>query len=322
MLYGSWLGWQIDYLLWLQNFRDVSHHAFDKFFIYITMFGEITIPIMLICFIYWVINKKAGQFMFFSWMCGFITNLLLKSIGCIYRPWILDSRIHPVPEAIPAATGYSFPSGHTAGVMDTFGALAVWFWNNKFLRYLCIVIILCVMFSRNYLGVHTPQDVIVSFVVCCLVLWGVYTSLKWVDEGQEDTRDIVFASGMILLALLTTVFMLYKPYPVHYLFGKVLYSPMDMIHHSIMRSGVLYGGLLGWIIERRYIDFQPAVGTVLKKIIRFVLGAVCLTALSGSIKMFLAGALPCQHICAFIQYFITGCFITCIYPFMIKKFNI
>ena len=101
---NGWLGWQIDYLLYLQNFRDISGHVLDKFFIYITMCGEVIIPWLVISLFYWVINKKTGQFILWSYLFGFIANTLAKVTACIYRPWILDSRVCPLKEAIPAAT--------------------------------------------------------------------------------------------------------------------------------------------------------------------------------------------------------------------------
>ena len=285
------------------------------------MFGEITIPIIVICLFYWVLNKKTGQFILFSWMLGFITNFFLKATACIYRPWILDYRIHPVPEAMPAATGYSFPSGHTAGAMSIWGGLAVSYWNNKLVRFLGLFIVLCVMLSRNYLGVHTPQDVIVSFIVSCFVLWGVYSLLNWVNnDDKTNNRDLIAVGLIFAVTTLIILYVVLKPYPVHYLFGKILYYPNDMKYDALLRSGLLFGAFSGWIVERRYIKFLPETGTILKKVIRFGFGIACLYAMHSFIKVI--KGVPELQLCVFIQYFIQGLFITCIYPFIIKKFRI
>ena len=116
----SWLGWQIDYLLFLQNFRDLSHHIFDNFFLTITLFGQIFIPMSIICLIYWCINKKTGFYVLSTYLYGFLVNIFLKTTACIYRPWLLDSRVKPLTQAIAGATGYSFPSGHTSEVLDIY----------------------------------------------------------------------------------------------------------------------------------------------------------------------------------------------------------
>lgn len=318
MQYGSWLGWQIDYLLYLQSFRDLSHHVFDNFFITITMFGEVMIPISVICLLYWALNKRAGQFIMFSYMFGFITNIILKTIACIYRPWILDSRIHPVPQALPAATGYSFPSGHTAGATSTWGGLAVYFWQNKIVRYMGIIILLCVMVSRNYLGVHTPQDVIVSFFVGIFLLWFIGKLMKW--EEQKEGRDLKILLAVMVIVALTVVFVAVRHYPIHYLFGKILYDPSSLKVDALWKASCMLGAFIGWFIEKRYIQFDAEKGSFVKKTIRVVLGITILSALHSAEAPL--QILPIHHLGLAIQYFIIGLFVTGLYPLMIKKWNL
>ena len=312
------MGWQIDYLLLLQCFRDTSHHIFDKFFIFITLFGEVTIPFIFICILYWAINKKVGQFVLWSYMFGFIANLAVKMTACIYRPWILDSRVHPLPQAIPAATGYSFPSGHTAGAVTIWGAFALSYWKNKWIRYSCIALILCVMFSRNYLGVHTPQDVVVSFILSCLVLWFTGKFINWVDkEDNNKNKDVIAVVSVYAAVLLLLGYVFFKSYPIDYLCGKVLYDPTSFKYEILNRSGVLFGAFLGWLLERRFVNFQPEFGSIAKKIIRVGVGIVLLFALHSSSKI------SCLPLWAqYIQSLILGLFITYIYPFVIKKYSL
>jgi len=312
---SSWLSWQIDYLLFLQNFRDISGHIFDKFFLYITMFGEITIPFWVICLFYWVLNKKVGQFILLSYILGFIANTIAKTTACIYRPWILDCRVHPLPDAIPMATGYSFPSGHTAGAMSVWGGLAYSYWNNKILRYFCIFIVLAVMISRNYLGVHTPQDVVVSFFLALLML---YVSKKVIDFSDKNNKNcLIVVGGIFLATILTVLYVNIKPYPIHYLFGKILYDPTPVKTEVIVRSGFIFGTFIGWLLEKNYINFIPENGTVLRKILRYILGVGLLIGITAlPIPVFT----PIVE--GFVKFFILGMFITCLYPFIIKKCKI
>lgn len=322
MDYGNWLKWQIDYLLYLQNFRDVSHHILDKFFIYITLFGEITVPIILICTLYWCINKRVGQFVIFTWLASFMLNIMAKVTACIYRPWVLDCRVHPVPQAIPAATGYSFPSGHTAGVTSVWGSLAVAYWNKKWLRYLCFFIIPAVMISRNYLGVHTPQDVVVSFFISVFIIWGMYNIFKWLDNDVKNgNRDLVLAFCMIFLITLTMCYMWFKSYPIDYLCGKILYDPCSMKHLELTRSGFFFGAVIGWLIERRFIGFDSQIGSLKNKIIRAVIGIIVVFALHSAIPVIKSAGGCLAYAGMFVQLMIIGLFITCIYPFLIKRFN-
>ena len=51
----------ISYLLYLQNLREATSHIFDKFFTYVTNYGEMAYLLPLFAIIYWCINKKTIQ---------------------------------------------------------------------------------------------------------------------------------------------------------------------------------------------------------------------------------------------------------------------
>lgn len=311
----SWLDWQIDYLLFLQNFRDLSHHIFDNFFLTITLFGQIFIPMSIICLIYWCINKKTGFYVLSTYLYGFLVNIFLKTTACIYRPWLLDSRVKPLTQAIAGATGYSFPSGHTSEVVTGFGSIAKSFWENKVLRYLCFIIIFFVMLSRNYLGVHTPQDVIVSFLIGVCLIFANEKLLKWVDDGKN--RDYILISVVTISCILLTLYVTYKSYPIHYLNGKVLYDPSFIKTDIFIKTGFILGAFYGWCIEKRFVNFSAEIGSIANKIVRFIVGIVIfytLFNLANNIFVLYLG----EKLGYFIGYFSAGLFMTLIYPFFVK----
>ena len=311
----SWIGWQIDYLLLLQSFRDLSGHIFDNFFLTVTRFGEIAIPAMFMSFVYWCWNKKAGIYIIWSYMFGFITNMFLKTTACIYRPWILDSRVVPLEQAFPAATGYSFPSGHTAGAMTTWGSTAVIFWKNKYIRYVCMGLILLIMFSRNYLGVHTPQDVIVSFLVCLFILFIVKKILKWESEGKN--RDLVLIGIITLINILLLLYVNLKNYPMDYINGQLLFNPCPVKTDSFARIGTAMGIFYGWLLEKRFINFNPKMGNYLHKIIRGIIGFAVVYLISSFGETVFVNYIG-EKAGLFVDYFVIGLFITFIYPYAIK----
>ena len=311
----SLLGWQIDYLLFLQNFRDLSHHIFDNFFLTITLFGQIFIPMSIICLIYWCINKKIGFYVLSTYLYGFLVNIFLKTTACIYRPWLLDSRVKPLTQAIAGATGYSFPSGHTSEVVTGFGSIAKSFWENKVLRYLCFIIIFFVMLSRNYLGVHTPQDVIVSFLIGVCLIFANEKLLKWIDDGKN--RDFILISVVTISCILLTLYVTYKSYPIHYLNGKILYDPSFIKTDIFIKTGFILGAFYGWCIEKRFVNFSAEIGSIANKIVRFIVGIVIfytLFNLANNIFVLYLG----EKLGYFIGYFSAGLFMTLIYPFFVK----
>lgn len=312
----SWLEWQLDYLYLLQNFREISGHVFDKFFLNITMFGEIAIPIMFITFIYWCINKRAGIYILWNYMFGFVVNLFLKTTACIYRPWLLDSRIQPLAESIPGATGYSFPSGHTAGAMSTWGGLAVYFWNNKLIRYSCMCLILLIMFSRNYVGVHTPQDVLVSCFVGVLLLFSSKKLLDW--ENRTKNADLIICGVITLVCLLLTLYVNFKPYPLSCFGCSEYFDPTHIKVSTFGIVGCVIGAFYGWLIEKRFVNFETTGGFWLK-LIRYIIGILVLVFINTNLVPLLCRILP-EISGLFVSNFIIGLYITLIYPFIIKKY--
>ncbi|MCD8378652.1 MAG: phosphatase PAP2 family protein, partial [Candidatus Gastranaerophilales bacterium] len=234
---------------------------------------------------------------------------------CIYRPWMLDGRVKPLAAAIPAATGYSFPSGHTASCTAVYGSLIVWFRKNKIIRYLSFLIILLVMFSRNYLGVHTPQDVIVSFIIGIIILYANKKLLDW--ENKTKNADVIITAVITLVSVLLILYVNYKSYPMDYSGGKLLYNPAPIKTEIFARIGFVYGVFYGWLIEKRLVGFTPQSGSKLNKLLRFVVGLGCLTILLKFSELVLVDILG-QRFGLFSGYFIIGLFITFFYPFLCK----
>lgn len=72
----------------------------------------------------------------------------------------------PRPDAIEpllAVTSHSFPSGHAAGAMTLFGAIAL-LWPSRALSAFCAAMILATGLSRVWLGVHWPSDVMGGWI--------------------------------------------------------------------------------------------------------------------------------------------------------------
>lgn len=309
----QFLALQIEYLLLLQNFREITGGVLDNFFMFITSCGEITIPALLTAGIYWCINSRNGRYIFFSWCVGTIACQFLKTMACIYRPWVLDSRVHPIESAIKMAGGYSFPSGHTQTATSIYGGIAKSF-NNKFLRMFLIVLILLIAFSRNYIGVHTPQDVIVALVLGVAVLFFTDKMMNWVDEGKN--RDLAVLLGVIFSAAALLIYQEFKVYPMDYVDGNLLVDPQKMCLSSFPKIGLYFGIFSGWVVERRFIKFDAKIGTIKEKIVRFIVGAIILGFISSQTTHLIGGGENVRFVATLIS-FSSGFFTLAIYPALI-----
>ena len=183
----------MEVLHWLESIRSPF---LDTLMGLITQLGEDLVFTVVIIGTLWCLDKRAGFWMFFSWGLGTGINQLVKAVCKIPRPWIRDPSLKAVESAIPAATGYSFPSGHTQSVIGLFGSLSV-FARKWAVTIVSLVLILLTGFSRMYLGVHTPADVLCAFAIGFLVVM----LMRWLASLEEKFPWITRLASVILVGI-------------------------------------------------------------------------------------------------------------------------
>lgn len=139
----------------------------------ITQLGDELFFMVIAITMFWCIDKRRGYYLLSVGFLGTVLNQFLKLVFRVPRPWVLDPNFTIVESAREAATGYSFPSGHTQNAVGTFGGVARSA-KKRWVQIICVIILLLVSFSRMYLGVHTPKDVGVSFVIAVILLLALY----------------------------------------------------------------------------------------------------------------------------------------------------
>ena len=160
----------------------------DQIVALVTRLGEETVFLVMGLLILWCIDKKWGFRFLAAGLVGSVANQLLKAIFLIPRPWVIDPNFTIVEAAREAATGYSFPSGHTQTAATVYGTLAAWL-NRKWVTALCVALILAVGFSRMYLGVHTPYDVAAALCVGVLTVAGMVRLFAWAkDDARRELK--------------------------------------------------------------------------------------------------------------------------------------
>ncbi len=249
----------IQYLLMLQELRNATEGIFDEFFNSLSKFAVDILPFLPFV-IFWGVDKAWGYFFLTCHWVSELVNGLIKLTVCAYRPWIRSDLIEPAGDSKTAATGYSFPSGHTKTATINYGCIFVWQKDKrKWLAAICVVLILLTGFSRNFLGVHTPQDVAVGLIEAVLLIWVVRIVLRKVD-GNEKLIDILTAVGIVLV-FVSLAYIQLKPYPMDYdAAGKLLVDPSKMMNDCFKACGSLLGFLVGSYVDRHYIHYEIPVG--------------------------------------------------------------
>lgn len=118
----------------------------NEFMLLVTQLGEETAFLVAALILFWCIDKYKGYYVLTVGFVGTLTNQFLKLLFRIPRPWILDKKFTILEQAREAASGYSFPSGHTQSAVGTFGAIAYTV-KNRWVKYLCVSAAILVPFS-------------------------------------------------------------------------------------------------------------------------------------------------------------------------------
>ncbi len=295
----------IDILLGLQEFRNGGGGFLADFLKKMTFLGELNTVMVIMAVIYWCVHKELGVYLMMGWSGNRIVNGALKITACAYRPWIRDARIIPYGDSMTTATGYSFPSGHTMNAGTVFGGGALRKGCSRPLRVTLLAIVALVAFSRIFLGVHTPQDVLTGAAASLLVMGATGLLMKWI-EAHPKKDWIIACAGLGLCALLAAYAAL-KPYPEDYdEEGRLIVDGAKMAIDTYKGVGWAAAFLTGWILERRFAGFStdgiPVAGRLARcaaGLMGFYLVSLILTPL---IREWLPGAAGAV-IASFIQMF-------------------
>ena len=308
----------ITILLALQNFRNGTGAFLAGFLSKMTWLGELNTVLVIMALIYWCVSKDFGVYFLMGWSGNRLVNGLLKVTFCAYRPWIRDPRVVPYGDSITTATGYSFPSGHTMNAATVFGGGAVRKDIPRVQRVVLGLLVLLVAFSRNYLGVHTPQDVLVGAVAGTLVMYLTMKLMQWVKAHPE--KDLLVVCIGVGLAIIVAIYAAVKPYPVDKdAAGKVLVEGAKMANDTFKGVGWCIAFLTGWILERRFVQFSTDI-SMMKRITRLTVGLLSYYAVSlifvPLVKNWLSGV-PGTFVSCYLQMF----YVSFIFPWILKRFE-
>lgn len=230
------------------------------------------VAMVIPCLLYWCYDKRAGRYALFSFAISSMFNQLVKNIVCSYRPWVQDARIVPDHKALEGAGGYSFPSGHAQSTASVMAGLGYYYRKYRWPIVVGIVFVVLIAFSRNFLGVHFPQDVIVGTLEGCVFAYIAWKILEWSEESEE--RSLIVVIVAVTLTALSLVYLTVKPYPMDYVDGELLVDPMDMLESCYKSAGALIGTVVGLFVEKVYIRFYTGKISIGETLMRLVVGAV------------------------------------------------
>ena len=297
----------MSFLYFLENLRT---SFLDGLFLILTMLGEETVFLVIALVFVWCVNKREGFYILISGLLGTLINQTLKLICKVPRPWIKDPAFKPTAGSIEEATGYSFPSGHTQNATTTFGTIARF--NNKRISVvsLCAAAIVLVGFSRMYLGVHTPADVLTSLGIGIALVFLLHPLFSTEERFNKAMPYIVI--GAVLASLSFLIFVLLTPEENHDYHN----------YHSAMKNAcTLLGCTVGlipmYLLDRKYIKFDTkAVWYV--QIIKLAVGFGLVLAVKSGLSSPLTALFGNEFAARAVRYFLVVIMAGVVWPYFFR----
>jgi len=159
--------WEAQLILLLQS---VTTSFILPFVSFVTLFGEETVLVLFLMYVYWGKDKELGERIAVNLLTASVICPLLKNCFLRLRPYMVISEIRCLKAVSDGdiydtvLQGYSFPSGHSCSAFTAYGTLAGKVRSGKGKTALALIIAL-VGVSRFWLGVHFPTDVIAAFII-------------------------------------------------------------------------------------------------------------------------------------------------------------
>ncbi len=300
-------------LYFLENIRNP---VLDAIFSAITLMGDELFFMAIALVLFWCVDKYEGLYVLIVGFVGTLLNQFLKITFKVPRPWVKNPNFKIVESAREAASGYSFPSGHTQSSVGIFTSLFCWN-KNLVLRIVFVVLGILVPFSRLYLGVHTPLDVGVSFLLAIGLAVGLY---PFFAKCKEDPKKLY-----PVLAILTFLSFAFMIYVTVFPFSADVYTEQNVenLISAQKNAFTLLGCMLGldivYYVDLKALNFSTQA-VWWKQIIKIVGGLALVICVKTGLKAPLEYIVGYEYIARGIRYFLIVITAGIVWPWLFSLF--
>lgn len=234
--------------------------------------------------LYWSIDAALGLRIGLILLVSAGFNDALKMALHTPRPYWFSPQITP----LAAETSFGLPSGHSQNTVAIWGSLAAYI-GRRWLWPAAGAVMFLVGFSRMYLGVHFPQDVLLGWGIGALLLWAFTRywtpAANWL-KNQTPGKQILLAAGISLLIVIAGTL----PYlglsgwtfPPDWAgnavrAGDPLPDPVSM--RGLLTSAGTFFGLAAGLVWMNSQGGYQASGPAGKRVLRLLIGLLGILAL-------------------------------------------
>lgn len=272
----------------------------DQLMLAVTTLGEETAFLVIALIVFWCVDKRRGYYLMAVGFTGTILNQILKLTFRVPRPWVIDPEFTIVEQAREAAAGYSFPSGHTQFAVGTFGSLAAT-GEKKWVRSLCIILAVLAGFSRMYLGVHTPADVLAG-AACAVAL---VVLMKPVVYSCNEKPMKLLIAGMLALAIGFLLYVELWPFPA----DLDEHNYESGLKNAYTMLGCLIGVAVVYAADKKWLNFRveaPLPAQILKVVMGLILVLAVKEGLRAPLETLFGGHMAARGVRYFLIVLVAG----------------
>lgn len=200
--------------------------------------------IAVIAALYWCVDKEKSRRWGFFVLFSTVVNGLIKQIIRMPRPYEVGA---VSPAYIQTGNSYAFPSGHTQAAVSFWGS-AMYLLKTKASIIIGSVMILLVGFSRLYLGVHWPMDVLGGIFFGILSIITAHFLMP--EHKKVDKTALYCTSGFVILVIL-----------------------FDLGSGLAGSIAAVWGLLTGVYLEETYIHFETSAKRE-KQMLKLIVGYI------------------------------------------------
>jgi membrane-associated phospholipid phosphatase len=273
----------------IESVQAFRHPLLDYLFLGFTFLGNEEFYLLLVPLLYWVVNKRLATRFAVLFLLSAYLNSLAKSFVDEPRPDPGRVAVLDDPD------GGGLPSGHSQNAVVTWGFLAArspaqWF------RALMFVVVLAIGFSRIYLGVHFPHDVLGGWFLGAVLL-----------------------AAFIALAPRVEAWLATLAYPARMAVAGAVTLLLVLLFHegeALAAMSTLFGLSVGVPLERARIGFSASRGRLLQLLGKVVLGLLIALLIWRGLRPFL---LPFGDPGTFVRYAILGFWVSAGAPWLFVR---
>jgi len=285
-------------------------------FTVITNLGDAIVLILVITIFYIVYDKKFAKNLALSLMFSIYVNEFVKELVKDPRP---PANIDYQKEYGVKEASYGFPSGHTQSAVAVWGYIGYEFKDKPkrlVVPILMSIIIFLIAISRVILGVHDLQDVVGGYVLGIIILM-LFIHLEPIVTPKFNELNLILRILIVVIvsvSLFVLGTLLFPKAGLGLAKNAPLYS--DEGSFSVV-GGALLGLGVGYLIENKYVNYQPSELKISQKLINLAIGIILLLFSYYFIGLIIHGNVFFR----FVRFALVGFVLTFVAPFIFTKIN-